>query len=97
MTGRKLGSGCLHTLNCFLTGIYGTPPQRDEAKRNRAGMTLQRNITTLHNNEGFTMAIGKRIRFFRSRKGMTQKQLGEILFIFIFLHNFYLLVFDIFS
>ena len=25
------------------------------------------------------MAIGKRIRFFRNRKGMTQKQLGEIL------------------
>lgn len=25
------------------------------------------------------MAIGKRIRFFRKRKGMTQKQLGEIL------------------
>ena len=23
------------------------------------------------------MAIGKRIRFFRNRKGMTQKQLGE--------------------
>lgn len=28
---------------------------------------------------GFIMAIGKRIRFFRKRKGMTQKQLGEIL------------------
>ena len=28
---------------------------------------------------GFIMAIGKRIRFFRNRKGMTQKQLGEIL------------------
>ena len=25
------------------------------------------------------MAIGKRIKFFRNRKGMTQKQLGEIL------------------
>ena len=25
------------------------------------------------------MAIGKRIRFFRNRKGMTQKQLGEML------------------
>ena len=25
------------------------------------------------------MAIGKRIRFFRNRKGMTQKQLGELL------------------
>lgn len=25
------------------------------------------------------MAIGKRIRFFRNRKGMTQKQLGETL------------------
>ena len=25
------------------------------------------------------MAIGKRIRFFRNRKGMTQKQLGEVL------------------
>jgi len=25
------------------------------------------------------MAIGQRIRFFRNRKGMTQKQLGEIL------------------
>ena len=25
------------------------------------------------------MAIGKRIRFFRNRKGMTQKKLGEIL------------------
>ena len=24
------------------------------------------------------MAIGKRIKFFRNRKGMTQKQLGEI-------------------
>jgi transcriptional regulator with XRE-family HTH domain len=28
---------------------------------------------------GFIMAIGKRIRFFRNRKGMTQKQLGELL------------------
>ena len=25
------------------------------------------------------MAIGQRIRFFRNRKGMTQKQLGEVL------------------
>ena len=25
------------------------------------------------------MAIGQRIKFFRNRKGMTQKQLGEIL------------------
>ena len=32
-----------------------------------------------HYNGGFIMAIGKRIRFFRNRKGMTQKQLGEIL------------------
>ena len=30
-------------------------------------------------NGGFIMAIGKRIRFFRNRKGMTQKQLGEML------------------
>ena len=28
---------------------------------------------------GITMAIGQRIRFFRNRKGMTQKYLGEIL------------------
>lgn len=28
---------------------------------------------------GITMAIGQRIRFFRNRKGMTQKQLGEVL------------------
>ena len=28
---------------------------------------------------GFIIAIGKRIRFFRNRKGMTQKQLGELL------------------
>lgn len=28
---------------------------------------------------GMTMAIGQRIRFFRNRKGMTQKQLGEVL------------------
>ncbi len=28
---------------------------------------------------GFIMAIGKRIRFFRNRKGMTQKQLGTTL------------------
>lgn len=28
---------------------------------------------------GITMAIGQRIRFFRNRKGMTQKNLGEIL------------------
>lgn len=27
----------------------------------------------------FHMAIGQRIKFFRNRKGMTQKQLGEIL------------------
>ena len=27
--------------------------------------------------EAFIMAIGKRIKFFRNRKGMTQKQLGE--------------------
>ena len=25
------------------------------------------------------MAIGQRIKFFRNRKGMTQKQLGELL------------------
>lgn len=28
---------------------------------------------------GITMAIGQRIRFFRNRKGMTQRQLGEVL------------------
>lgn len=28
---------------------------------------------------GIIMAIGQRIRFFRNRKGMTQKQLGEVL------------------
>ncbi len=65
----------MHTLNCFLTGVYGAPPQRDEAKRNRAGMTLPH----FNLNGGLIMAIGKRIRFFRNRKGMTQKQLGEIL------------------
>lgn len=29
--------------------------------------------------ERIIMAIGQRIKFFRNRKGMTQKQLGEIL------------------
>jgi len=28
---------------------------------------------------GLIMAIGKRIKFFRNRKGMTQKQMGEML------------------
>ena len=64
----------MHTLDWFLTGIYGAPPQRDEAQRNRAGMAVLN-----HYNGGLIMAIGKRIKFFRNRKGMTQKQLGEIL------------------
>ncbi len=64
----------MHTLNCFMTGVYGAPPQRDEAQRNRAGMAVLN-----HYNGGLIMAIGKRIKFFRNRKGMTQKQLGEIL------------------
>ena len=57
-----------------MTGVYGAPPQRDEAQRNRAGMAVLN-----HYNGGLIMAIGKRIKFFRNRKGMTQKQLGEIL------------------
>ena len=57
-----------------MTGVYGVPPQRDEAQRNRAGMAVLN-----HYNGGLIMAIGKRIKFFRNRKGMTQKQLGEIL------------------
>ncbi len=31
-----------------------------------------------HYNGGLIMAIGKRIKFFRNRKGMTQKQLSKI-------------------
>lgn len=41
--------------------------------------TVTHDYTQSHYNGGSIMAIGKRIKFFRNRKGMTQKQLGEIL------------------